>query len=321
MFLLAISPSFVTLVSRGDMKSIVHELEEDASNSSVPVTDLLAKAKIVASKLELKEFLSWVNSEINGYRGKDEIPDYRKIHGQVKAFNPYYGWQTVVIEDPKFHELLATREILQPIGELENVCDINKSGNLTISLPPSMVKTIVKGMGQDMQVEYFVSKSQVIGILNGVRNGILDWSLKLEEKGIVGSDLSFSRDDKEKAQSKEVHYEINHIENFIGMGNVHNQGSLTINQGELPIEEIKDLIRQVEKYSDSITTEETLSAIKQETIKLKKEIESKEPSQLKLKDLLTSLRSAAEGAAGNLVAQGVIFMIDEIVKHAKHLPQ
>jgi hypothetical protein len=71
--------------------SIVLELQREASDSSVSVTDILRKALIVARKLGLREFQGWIESELNGYSEPREIPDYRVLHGQLEAWNHMQG--------------------------------------------------------------------------------------------------------------------------------------------------------------------------------------------------------------------------------------
>ena len=64
------------------MASHVEELQAEALNSSVPVDDLLRKAKIVAEKLDIRDFADWIERELTGYGEQDEYPVYRKVQGE-----------------------------------------------------------------------------------------------------------------------------------------------------------------------------------------------------------------------------------------------
>jgi hypothetical protein len=76
------------------MPGVVLDLQRDALDPKYPLTDLLRKALVVARKLKIVEFESWIDNELNGYRGPEEsVPNYRLLHGQVKCHNPYHGWQ------------------------------------------------------------------------------------------------------------------------------------------------------------------------------------------------------------------------------------
>lgn len=72
------------------MDGIVLELEREALDENVSVETLLRKAYLVAKKLKLTDFEEWLNSEQNGYHG--EVPEYRMISGNYRAWNPYRGW-------------------------------------------------------------------------------------------------------------------------------------------------------------------------------------------------------------------------------------
>lgn len=72
------------------MEGIVIQLEKEALDESVSIESLLRKAYLVARKLKLSDFEEWINNEQNGY--KREVSDYRMIHGEYRAWNPYRGW-------------------------------------------------------------------------------------------------------------------------------------------------------------------------------------------------------------------------------------
>jgi len=74
------------------VKDIILELQKEATDSKVPASTLLRKALILANKLDCKEDLKWIESELNGYESIDEIPTYRRLKGIVEAKNPYKGW-------------------------------------------------------------------------------------------------------------------------------------------------------------------------------------------------------------------------------------
>jgi len=61
------------------MKLIVIELQEMSSDENIPITALIRKALIVASKLNLSDFKKWIEKEINGdYRTRDGSLFYRE---------------------------------------------------------------------------------------------------------------------------------------------------------------------------------------------------------------------------------------------------
>ena len=201
-------------------KGLVIELQRDAMGNSIPASELLRKAMVVARKLKLTELQLWIEKELNGYLAGDVVPDYRKIIGQVSGFNPYHGWQPVIINDSELYKLLTSRDIMQPISELENLLTRGENtGVLTMTFPPEAEKSIMQMTGMPIQPVLRVDRSQVHGAIDAIRSRILDWTLKLEEDGILGENMTFSDEERTKAQSNTQVY----INDFKGiLGNVSN---------------------------------------------------------------------------------------------------
>src|SRR3954471_21626278 len=91
---------------------LVLQLQSDAMDSSVPITDLLRKAKAVAVKLKQNELLQWLEYEITGYTKGAEIPTYRKQYSRLQFLNPVRGWCPVVGGD-------HMGEFGGPVGEVQ----------------------------------------------------------------------------------------------------------------------------------------------------------------------------------------------------------
>lgn len=201
------------------MATLVLELQKDAMDSSVALTDLLRKAFVVAKKLRITEFQRWVECELNGYSDdSEEIPPYREVTGEIRAWNPYHGWVPVIIRDENTSKKLQTAKIGQPISELEIIKkDKDGKGIFYIPLSQSVENWLMKGNRPHLKAGLHISENIIHGILDVVRNTVLDWALKLEEEGILGTGLSFTAQEKEKAQANPS---IN-IQNFQGiLGNV-----------------------------------------------------------------------------------------------------
>ncbi len=201
--------------------SLVLELQRAAMERDQHVSDVLRKANVVAAKLKLTDFQGWCKSELHGYVGSD-IPAYRVVKGALKAFNPYNGWIPVVMEDSASQDALSNRAIAQPIGELEDIAANKKDGRLQVPLPHDILLSVF-GESESFQLgmvpTLLVGKSQVVGILDSVRNQILDWSLTLEQSGILGEGLTFSKEEVKKAVAT---YNIGHFHGVLGSVNSSN---------------------------------------------------------------------------------------------------
>ena len=188
-----------------EMKSLVLELQREAMNPDSRLSDILRKALVVATKLKVDEFKIWAEVELKGYSKGQDIPSYRKVTGSVKAWNPYNGWIPVIVEDSQINNLISNRSIDQPISELESLCHQEEEDRvLQVPLPHDWIMKIFSKSEEyrlGMVPTLVVDKSQLVGILDAVRNEILDWSLELEKQGILGDGISFSTEEVNMAKS------------------------------------------------------------------------------------------------------------------------
>ena len=72
--------------------SLLREIQNDAVNSNVKVSDLLRKCKILAYRLGNNDFKSWVEFELNGYSKIEILPNYRVLKVNSKGhFSGAFG--------------------------------------------------------------------------------------------------------------------------------------------------------------------------------------------------------------------------------------
>jgi len=193
--------------------SVVIELQRDALDRNVPVTDLLRKALVVARKLKITELEVWINKELSGYVDAEDIPDYRMIRGQVKGWNPYHGWQPIVFSDAEIENMLSETQNPQAISEIESLISNKKDSGGTLQMPfPSHVQEkICHAIRHSTEITLIVQRPALVRIVDAVRTIVLNWALKLEEDGILGEGLSFTVSEKEEVSKHS--YNIN---NFYG---------------------------------------------------------------------------------------------------------
>ena len=217
--------------------SIVIELQRLATEKGHDITDLLRKALLVATKLNLNDFRAWIDQELHGYRGVD-IPAYRKCRAEVRLRNPYHGLIPVVFRDSEWADIFCNVEVRDSIESLVHLLGDPKSesGILVIPLSPEQQKFLLENQdsGLELPPVRTVGRNQIASIVDGVRTTILEWALKLESQGILGKNLSFSDDEKRKAASST---EIR-IGNFQGiLGNVEHSTltqnlQMTVHKGD-----------------------------------------------------------------------------------------
>jgi hypothetical protein len=173
------------------MAGIVRELQKEALDKSVRVSDLLRKALLVARKLKVPEMEAWITSELNGYPKDATFPDYRIVTGQIRARNPITGaWLPVMFPENAREDILDSltrRQSNQSISEIESMVS-DPDGDSMFAMPFSnrVQARLMKGTAMDSPPVLIVQVASLHGIVDAVRTAILDWALKLEEKGILG---------------------------------------------------------------------------------------------------------------------------------------
>ena len=197
------------------MSKIVLELQRDALESNSDIISLLRKAYLVAKKLKLKKFERWTNNELNGYKN-NKVPDYRLLIGEVKGWNPFHGWVPVILSEEEEKEINCYRAT----DSIANFVDVynKKNGNAIFSFNAGLNKILSNMVGFETKFALFITDNKIYTIIERVRNVILDWSITLEENGILGENLEFSSYERECAQKNPIIY--NYTNNFYG--NVNN---------------------------------------------------------------------------------------------------
>jgi hypothetical protein len=236
------------------MTTIVEQLQADAINPDIAASTLLRKTKLVAAKLKLPSVEAWVEQELNGY--DEEVPDYRILGGQPRAYNPVRGWIPLG-GDARIMSMISKAYVRDPISGIENVATHKGKGSLFWHFGPEQVEMPNKMAGvQWPQMGLELSKGQMVSIVDRVRGLVLDWAIMLERQGILGSEIGFNEHDKKLARETNVYYNIGSIASIAGTVNSQMHGansrlnlgshdaSTNIAKSENVFQELKDQFAQ-----------------------------------------------------------------------------
>ncbi len=189
------------------MSSLVLELQRDAMDPKVRVTDLLRKAVAVGKKLRVDGFVKYATNELSGYSTPD-TPNYRIVRGELRAHNPYNGWIPVILANAELERALKTRTIQQPISEIEHLCENGDGdGILAINLPQDAINNLFLNTNEyrmGIIPRLTIGHSQLKKILDAVRTEILNLALELEQEGILGEGLTFTPNEVRQATSIQI---------------------------------------------------------------------------------------------------------------------
>ena len=293
---------------------LVLALEADCLDPNVSIQEVLRKALVVARKLSLTDARTWIEKELNGYVENDEPPRHRLLTGEIVAWNPVQRrYIPVIFNDPKTTTHLSQCYAGQPIGELESLVR-NQKGDLLFPFPPDVERDLMEGSDARLQPTRRLTYATVGGIVDAVRNMILNWCLQLEQDGILGEGMVFSV--KEKETATHSNYTINYngpvTHSQIQQGSPNAKQTMSVRG--LDPKAVSNFIQLLRKHESDLKLKAP-SQLEPEIQRVEVEIASPNPSENVLRESLQTIRNLIEGCASSLIASGLLHEIGKLLGH------
>lgn len=178
--------------------SLFLELQKDVLNSSISVIDIMRKANWIAKKLNAKDFQGWISSELQGYSQKNLVPSYRIVKGTIRYWNQFHGWQPIIIKGLTSDEenMLCTRYLREPLSHFVELSKDN-SNYFHIEFPTSAKELIMEWVKTEVDPVLQISKLSIIGIVESVKDHILDWTFHFDQDYSLNKEINFAYDEKQ----------------------------------------------------------------------------------------------------------------------------
>jgi hypothetical protein len=173
----------------------------------------------------------------------------------------------------------------------------------------------MEGLDAPLQATRHLSRSAVSGIIDAVRNMVLDWCLQLEKDGILGEGLVFSA--KEKEVAAHSNYTINYnapvTHSQIQQGSP--QATQAMHVSEVDKNAIANFIGKLKEHASELKLDATRDEELRTTVQeIEIQVASTSPSLNALHESLRTVRNLVEGCAGSLIASGLLFEIGKLLK-------
>lgn len=284
------------------MAGIIHDLQNNLISDQCDILSSLRKAKVIAAKLNLVEFETWIDQELNGYQG-NTAPEYRKVRGLMRA---YYCNNWLPVQMSEKLEKICEQYITQSIS---TILEYAKSTDHLRLYPGAKLQNALNDLYDlplGAEFALIVESGAMKAIVEAVKNALLNWTLELEKKGIVGENLTFSREEKEVAKELSTS-----VSNFYGQTNIisapienaqltsgnNNQASMDIDVhiGKELLSELKTTINE-EAISD-----ESKSKALQLLEEISQKIDQKRKPKV-IKSIVTELKEFLVGVGANVAA-------------------
>lgn len=287
------------------MSSLVLDLQKELMDRNCDILQALRHAHVIAVKLGLDEFDKWIQYELNGYpKNDDVVPKYRFVTGTLKAKNPRLGWIPAVIMDKSKNHPFNTMPMYESLASLIEIKQQAASGVFHYEFPPALTMELLKYTDSPiyMDVALFVSVHHISEAIEQVKNHLLEWTLELEKKDILGENMTFNREETLSAKTVPspiinvygtyVEGDVNHSQIVSG-----NSNSATYNEADVKaaIEEIKASIKTEE------ISEENMECIVEILDDISSKIEQKKKPGI-IKTALIGLKDFVLSAGANITA-------------------
>jgi len=251
----------------GVSMSLLRNIQESAIDANEPISVLLRQCKILAARLGSPEFKNWVEYELNGYAENDDIPKYRIMTVMCKGdFVGPFGLSLNNVEIPSrsipedFREGLFTSYLILPISAIESLIDSSNNGTIAECWSADITAVVGAEIYQEMnclQAWKVIPVNTLVGILDMIRNKVLDFVLEIESENPQAGDASLNSQPvaKEKVQQIFNTYISGNVQNIA----IGNKDFKQISENGLNDETFNNLLDALKKVKNSnqITSEFT----------------------------------------------------------------
>jgi AbiTii len=170
-------------------------------------------------------------------------------------------------------------------------------------------------LGKELtNVGLHVDRAVFVNVVSVVRSKVAEWAVKLKKAGIKGEGLSFSEPEKKKAHDPGVTINIGRIGHLTGnVGEISGHATISSRTGSAPLdlEKVRILVEQIRSVGG--LPEDENATVGQALSSLETELQKPKPEHSRIREILHSIRSVSEGAAGNVVALGIVQLITKVL--------
>lgn len=286
------------------MTALVPELVNMASDPGVSTADLLRRSLVVARRLDVPDFVNWINAELTGYRSAD-VPDYRRVRGQVVAEHPQHGYIPFIVPAEVANEL-GEYIVHQSVPELTQLMESTTgiTSHFQAHVEQILLRMMREEYGVVLRPALKFSLSQVKGVIEAVRSRILNLALDLEGKAIIGTAVGFTQEEKQAVQH--IHnYHFGNVETSqIQINSDGSTQSQTNRTAGVDMDALRGLIDALAEVLDhgQVPADET-EELRAELATLRAQAASPRPKWEVIRATARSIKTVAEGAAGSLLAE------------------
>ena len=156
------------------------ELQQMTLDNSVNIEKLLREAYLLSVKVMHKDMEEWINNELNGYKDVDNLPDYRYVHGELKAYN-HGRWIPMQFGKKEQAEFFSVAPFKESISGIVEAYNNSSNGLASYSITDEWTRILNKSGSFSTIYNFFIPTGQLKQIIGSIQNKILRWTIELEK--------------------------------------------------------------------------------------------------------------------------------------------
>lgn len=302
---------------------------KDAIINGEPLDSILLKCQLLSHQIKLPILNDWVNHELNGYFGVDNIPEYRCIRVTNVAAIFKNRWGISIAQDipfgldipEPFNSRLYYTYLPNSVSELEDFAHKSKEDpkyKLTLNLHGSFYPVLENCFESADGTHYSIQKARqefagqsVIGVLTSIRSKILEFVCQLGEV----CDCDLTPIDKMNNNPVQIFNSTIYALNS-GSGAINNNGNnvaigsgATITLSESQKAQLTELWEQINNLKSQFDDE--ANELAEYLVELKQEIDNKVSCPSAIRKTLRAIRTII-GKAGEMV---IANRLDELINN------
>lgn len=174
---------------------LLQDIRAGAVDSQTDITTVLRQCMVLAFNLDHEPFRQWVSYELNGYPHEVPLPDYRQYVGQPRGSARNMAWQMTNAQIPlsaipeEFREMATHIYFREGIGYFTKVSPTQELG---FFWQPELVQFVSSRLNGNLdltEVKVIAPINFVDGMVDRVRNSILDFVLRIEKENPEAGDV------------------------------------------------------------------------------------------------------------------------------------
>lgn len=198
----------------------------DAVSGKEKIENLLFRLKVILSDLDSENIMNWVNGELEGYKGEEEVlPPYRVIEGNITGtyivnYSTKYTNQPVPLQyliSQEKVENLSTIKMTDGIGTIQNILQGENRESYGKVIPTEFCHAISTGELQIAGMRVMIPSNRMDSIMSQVKTKLVDVIMELEKEFNNLDELDIR---SQIEQSDSASHVVNIIEKIIYDGSI-----------------------------------------------------------------------------------------------------